>query len=138
MAEEEEEEEQNTETLRSAFPIGRVKKIVKLDQDIKTVNSEAMSLIAISADLFLRFLAEKSSEVATEKKKKTVKVEHMRVAVKRHRPTNDFLFDSLPVPSPPPSTAQKSDSSAAVEKSLPFGTRRIDDFLRGKCAKETE
>ncbi|KAK9130073.1 hypothetical protein Sjap_010560 [Stephania japonica] len=134
----EEELEQNTEILRSAFPIGRVKKIVKVDQDINKVNSEAMYLIALSADLFLRFLAEKSSEVATEKKKKTVKLEHMRIAVKGHRPTNDFLFDSLPMPSPAPTTAQKSDSSTAVEKSLPLGTRRIDDFLRGKCANETE
>ncbi|XP_043721964.1 nuclear transcription factor Y subunit gamma [Telopea speciosissima] len=129
-------EEENTETLGPEFPLGRVKKIMMLDRDIKKVSSEALHLISLSTDLFLGFLAEKSAEIAVEKKRKTVKLEHIRMATKRHRPTNDFLIDSLPMPSKTSnnqsSIAQARSGPTAVEKEkpLPVGTRRIDDFFR--------
>ncbi|KAE8705485.1 enhancer of yellow 2 transcription factor-like protein [Hibiscus syriacus] len=90
-------ENEAVDPIRPEFPTGRVKKIMKLDKDIK-VNPEASFLISCSTNLFLQFLAERSAEVAAEKKKKTVKIDHLRTAVKRHRPTIDFLLDSLPVP----------------------------------------
>lgn len=125
--------EEETETIQPEFPNGRVKKIMKLDPDIKKVNSEALFLISCSTQLFLRFLAERSAEVATEKKRKIVKLEHIRAAVKRHRPTSDFLLDSLPVPSQP-SDHQPSERNSSrhpvAEKPVPPGTRRIDDFFR--------
>ncbi|MCD7451523.1 hypothetical protein HAX54_012408 [Datura stramonium] len=89
------------------IPVGRVKKIIKLDQDINKVNSDALHLIASSTELFLEFLAEKSAQVALEKKRKTIKLEHLRVAVKRHQPTSDFLLDSLPMPSQPSDRSPK-------------------------------
>ncbi|CAB4264007.1 unnamed protein product [Prunus armeniaca] len=102
------QEEENAEPIRSEnsqirpeFPNTRVKRIMKLDRGINKVNSEALLLVSCSVQLFLEFLAERSAEVATEKKRKIVKLEHMRVAVKRHRPTSDFLLDELPVPSQP-------------------------------------
>ncbi|XP_010261048.1 PREDICTED: chromatin accessibility complex protein 1 [Nelumbo nucifera] len=128
-------EEENTETLQPAFPLGRVKKIMKLDNEIKKVNSEALLLVSLSTDLFLRFLAEKSAGVAVEKKRKIVKLEHLRIAVKKHEPTKDFLLDSLPMPSQVstrPSTAE-SRPKPTVEKAVPAGTHRIDDFFH-KCS----
>ncbi|GFQ08600.1 hypothetical protein PHJA_003004000 [Phtheirospermum japonicum] len=74
---------------------------MKLDKDINKVNSEALFLIASTTELFLQFLADKSARVTLEKKKRTVRLEHLRVAVKRHRPTADFLLDSLPLPPQP-------------------------------------
>lgn len=60
-------------------------------------------------------------------------LEHLRVAVKRHRPTSDFLLESLPVASEPvvdrPKMAERSHARTA-EKPVPAGTRRIDDFFR--------
>ncbi|KAK3223644.1 hypothetical protein Dsin_010669 [Dipteronia sinensis] len=125
-------EEDNTETIRPEFPIGRVKKIMKIDKDINKVTSEAMFVVATSTELFLRLLAENSAKVAIEKKRKTIKLEHMRIAVKRHQPTSDFLLDSLPLPTQPldrPAT-ERTRSNPAPEKHLPVGTRRIDDFFR--------
>ncbi|KAE8023692.1 hypothetical protein FH972_009364 [Carpinus fangiana] len=121
-------EEENTETIRPEFPTGRVKRIMKLDRDINKVNSEALFLVSCSAELFLRFLAEKSSEVVIQKNRKTVKLEHMRIAVQRHRPTSDFLLDSLPLPSQLPAT-DHNRSRPVAEKPVPAGTRRIDDFF---------
>ncbi|KAL0003741.1 hypothetical protein SO802_011302 [Lithocarpus litseifolius] len=69
-----------------------VKKIRKLDNDINKVNSEALFLIPCSAELFLQFLAEKSTEITTERKRKIVKLEHIQIAVKKHQPTSDFLY----------------------------------------------
>ncbi|GLT30155.1 hypothetical protein SLA2020_049730 [Shorea laevis] len=86
------------EPIKPEFPIGRVKKITKLDNDINKVTSEALFLLSCSTELFLLFLAERSAEIALEKKRKTVKLDHIRMAVKRHRPTGDFLLDSLPAP----------------------------------------
>ncbi|XP_009786327.1 uncharacterized protein LOC107784093 [Nicotiana tabacum] len=114
------------------IPLGRVKKIMKLDQDINKVNSEALHLIASSTELFLEVLTEKSAQVALEKKRKTIKLEHLRVAVKRHQPTNDFLLDSLPVPSQPsdPSPKVQNRPRLSTEKPLPSGTRRIEAFFQ--------
>lgn len=125
------EEEEITETIRPEFPTGRVKKMMKLDKDINKVNSEALFLVSCSAELFIRFLAEKSVEVAKEKKRRIVKLEHIRTAVQRHRPTSDFLLDSLPLPSQPSDrlVTEQIHPRPVAEKPVPAGTRRIDDFF---------
>ncbi|XP_068652953.1 DNA polymerase II subunit B3-1-like [Aristolochia californica] len=132
-------EEESVEVLLPAFPLGRVKKIVKIDKDIRKVNSEALFLVTLSSQLFLQFLAGKSAEAAVKKKRKIIKLEHVRDAVKNHPPTNDFLFDSIPLPSKSsshPSTAQTESST--MDKPLPAGTRRIDHFFRKSASDAQE
>ncbi|CAJ1851834.1 unnamed protein product [Sphenostylis stenocarpa] len=125
------EEEENGVSIQLEFPKGRVKKIMTLDKDIKRVSSEALFLVSRSTELFLQFLAEKSANVAIEKKRKTVNLEHVRMAVKRHQPTRDFLLDELPPPSQP-AKPDKSTQPVARPKhdAPPPGTRRIDQFFR--------
>ncbi|XP_021899616.1 nuclear transcription factor Y subunit gamma [Carica papaya] len=125
-------EEENTEPVRPGFPTPRVKRIMKLDKDINKVNSEALFLTTCCADLFLRFLVEKSAEIVAEKKRKTLKLEDLRIAVKRHRPTSDFLLDSLPIPtvSMDRLVTDRAQSRPIAEKPVPAGTRRIDSFFR--------
>ncbi|KAL3751896.1 hypothetical protein ACJRO7_012689 [Eucalyptus globulus] len=131
------EEDDAASTIRPDLPAGRVKRIMKLDRDINKVNSEALLLVTCSTQLFLEFLAERSAQVAAEKKRKTVKLDQMRIAVKRHRPTSDFLLDSLPAPaqSVDGQSAEKVRSRPGAEKPAPAGTRRIDDFF-GKPVSE--
>ncbi|KAJ8615507.1 hypothetical protein MRB53_034879 [Persea americana] len=121
--------------------MGRVRKIVKLDKEINRVNSEAVFLISHSIDLFLHFLAEKSMQVALDKKRNTIKSDHLWIIAKRHPPTADFLLDSLPMPSQPrvhPSSDQtKPSSSHGEKKPLPPGVRRVDHFFHN-AASETE
>ncbi|KAL3835688.1 hypothetical protein ACJIZ3_010424 [Penstemon smallii] len=107
---------------------------MKLDKDIGKVNSEALFLVASSTELFLQFLAEQSGRVTLEKKKRTVRTEHMRVAVKRHRATADFLLDSFSEP-PQPSDQQTSmdrvkSRPGKKKKPVPFATRSIDAFFQ--------
>ncbi|CAK7336180.1 unnamed protein product [Dovyalis caffra] len=124
-------------TTRPEFPTGRIKRIMKLDKDINKVNSDALFLVSSSTELFVRFLAEKSAEVAVEKKRKIVKLDHIRVAVKRHQPTSDFLLDSLPLPiqSSEKPASDKISTRTTEDKPAPAGTRRIDHFFT-KAANE--
>ncbi|GER56405.1 nuclear factor Y [Striga asiatica] len=137
MAEQEQGNQLGADEPRNLeIPTRRVKSIMKIDKDINRVNSEALFLIASSTELFLQFLAEKSARVALEKKKRSVRLEHLRVAVKRHRPTSDFLFDSLPMPSRPSEQnilrdgAKSRAGKKATNEPLPFVTRSIDAFFR--------
>ncbi|GJS75258.1 chromatin accessibility complex protein 1 [Tanacetum coccineum] len=127
-------DQEEQETTNSTFPTGRIKRIMKLDNEINKINSEALFLISNSTELFVKFLAEKSSQVAIEKKRKTIKLEHIRVAVKRHQPTADFLLDSLPVPAPVESKTEqvkrKIDENRKDVPPPPKGSRRIDTFFK--------
>lgn len=122
------EEVENPTAIDLQIPTGRVKKIMKLDKDISKVNSEALFLVASSAELFLQFLAEKSAHVAVEKKRKTISLEHIRAAAKRHRPTADFLLDSLPMPPQPIERNPQGDRPKS--RPVPFATRSIDAFFQ--------
>ncbi|KAK4760489.1 hypothetical protein SAY87_005382 [Trapa incisa] len=124
-------DEEESETIQPDLPSGRVKKIMKLDREINKVNSEALFLVTCATQQFLEVLAERSAEVVTEKKRKTVKLEHLRLAVKRHSPTSDFLLDSLPFPTEPLDNqpADKSRYHTSAEKPVPAGTRTIDRFF---------
>ncbi|KAJ9550168.1 hypothetical protein OSB04_014213 [Centaurea solstitialis] len=135
MAEGEEIQSEAAVVVQSSLPAGRVKRIMKLDKEINKINSEALFVISNATELFVKFLAEKSSEVAVEKKRKTIKVEHLRIAVKRHRPTADFLLDSLPMPQPAAAAAQVLSKNDRPRKSsdsgsVPAGARRIDSFFQ--------
>ncbi|XP_073295224.1 uncharacterized protein [Primulina huaijiensis] len=134
MAAQEEEDSMAMDPHQLEIPTRRVKNIMKLDKDINKVNSEALHLIACSTELFIEFLAEKSARVALEKKKKTIRLEHLRVAVKRHQPTGDFLLSSLPKPSMPYDQQLPKDrvKTGPSGKPVPFSTRRIDAFFQ-KC-----
>ncbi|KAH6797763.1 nuclear factor Y [Perilla frutescens var. hirtella] len=120
------------EPRKLEIPTRRVKNIMKLDKDINKVNSEALFLVASSTELFLQFLAEKSAHVTAEKKRKTITIDHIRVAAKRHRPTADFLLDSLPMPPRPIEQNPNIDraKSRPDKKPVPFATRSIDAFFQ--------
>ncbi|KAK7280879.1 hypothetical protein RIF29_08425 [Crotalaria pallida] len=128
-------EEHCTDPTRPEFPTGRIKRIMRLDNEVNRVSAEALFLVTRSTELFLQFLADKSARVAIEKKRKTVKLEHLRVAVKRHQPTSDFLLDSLPQAEE--KIAPPSNRSGKADKPPPRSTRRIDQFFK-KQAVEAE
>ncbi|KAK9751165.1 hypothetical protein RND81_02G247000 [Saponaria officinalis] len=127
-----------TETpLNPSFPAARVKKIVKIDKDITRVTSEALFLISGASELFLHFLAEKSSNVAAEKKRRTIKVEHLRLAVKRHQPSREFLLDSLPLPMESQPSDRPSVDRTVKQKPPPPHTRCIDSFFKKPVIEES-
>ncbi|XP_008786575.1 uncharacterized protein LOC103704877 [Phoenix dactylifera] len=130
-----EEEGESSGVLRPSLPMGRVKKMVKLDREIKKVNSEALFLISLSTDLFLQSLVSGARDAALVSKRRTIKLDHLHSAACSHPPTSDFLLDSLARPAPPSHPAARPrPAAAAAEKPLPPGARRIDDFFRKPSA----
>lgn len=133
---EEEEEEGGAKELtngggaRPSLPMGKVKRIVRMDREIAKVSAEATLLIALGADLFLASLAAGARDAALRRKRRCIRAEHVRAAAREHPPTAEFLLDCLSEPTPPPPPKEAvAAKAAAAEKPLPRGTRRIDQFF---------
>ncbi|XP_006645576.2 uncharacterized protein LOC102716273 [Oryza brachyantha] len=122
-------------SLRLALPLGRVKRIIRVDRDIKKVTSEAALLITAATELFLGSLAAGAHRAASRRGRRAVRAVHVRAAAREHRPTADFLLDCLPVAeeAPPARAAagpRGGGSGGGEAKPLPRGTRRIDAFFQ--------
>ncbi|KAM0891041.1 hypothetical protein ACQ4PT_026657 [Festuca glaucescens] len=130
------EEAAEAEVLSTVLPLGRVKKIMRVDRDIKKVTAEASLLIAAATELFLGSLAAGAHTAATQRGRRGLRAADVRAAARAHRPTADFLLDCLPTAEEAPRAARSgSDGAAAaapaaVPKPLPRGTRRIDGFFQ--------
>ncbi|CAN6455956.1 unnamed protein product [Victoria cruziana] len=124
------EEEAEEGDLIDIFPRARVRKIMRIDPEINKMTSESLTLVSLSTVLFLRHLAEASAEVTVRRKKRIVRLEHFRDAVRNHRPTRDFLLDCLHLPATETATEKPKERPRAIEKPAPPGNRRIDDFFR--------
>ncbi|KAF7021470.1 hypothetical protein CFC21_034419 [Triticum aestivum] len=132
-----EEEEAEAQPLQTVLPLGRVKRIMRVDSEIKKVTAEASLLIAAATELFLGSLAAGAHTAASQGGRRTVRAAHVRSAVRAHRPTADFLLDCLPAAAEAAPRVARSGSDgaaavaeAAVPKPLPRGTRRIDGFFQ--------
>ncbi|XP_066380043.1 uncharacterized protein [Miscanthus floridulus] len=130
----EEAEAEEGASLRPALPVGRVKRIMWVDREIKKVTSEAALLITAATELFLGSLTIGAHTAASQRGRPTVRAVHVRAAARMHRPTTDFLLDCLAAKEEAP-CARKTAGSAGgggggEAKPLPRGTRRIDAFFQ--------
>ncbi|KAM0887207.1 hypothetical protein ACQ4PT_029200 [Festuca glaucescens] len=131
-----EEEAAEAEVLSMVLPLGRVKKIMRVDRDIKKVTAEASLLIAAATELFLGSLAAGAHTAATQRGRRGLRAVDVQAASRAHRPTADFLLDCLPAAEEAPRAARSGSDGAAVAapaavpKALPRGTRRIDGFFQ--------
>ena len=132
--EQEEAEAEEGASLRPTLPVGRIKRIMRVDRDIKKVTSEATLLIAAATELFLGSLASGAFTAAARRGRRTVRAAHVRAAARAHRPTADFLLDCLPAeeeaPRSRPAAGSAGGGGGREAKPLPRGTRRIDAFFQ--------
>ncbi|GJN32210.1 hypothetical protein PR202_gb20695 [Eleusine coracana subsp. coracana] len=133
------EEEAAGESLPPALPLGRVKRIIRVDRDIKKVTGEATMLITAATELFLGNLVAGAHSAAAQRGRRAVRAAHVRAAARAHRPTADFLLDCLPADEEVPRVRTTSGSGSGgggrgrgsgEAKPLPRGTRRIDAFFQ--------
>jgi DNA-directed RNA polymerase I subunit RPA43 len=135
VAEEREEAEaEDGASLRPSLPVGRVKRIMRVDRDIKKVTNEATLLVAAATELFLGSLAAGAHTAAARRGRRTVRAAHIRAAARAHRPTADFLLDCLDAeeeaPRARPVAGSAGGGGGREAKPLPRGTRRIDAFFQ--------
>jgi len=98
------------------FPLARIKKIIKADPEVKTVNKEALQLIGKATELLLSELARAALNVAEKNKRKTVNYNDVATVVRTHE-VFCFLEDTVR-PSPGESnkpTAQPSMPEARMD-----------------------
>ncbi|CAB3403934.1 unnamed protein product [Caenorhabditis bovis] len=87
-------EEHVEEILSSQLPMGRVKKVCRLDPDIEMINGEALKLMTKAAELFIVELGRAANTNAAMEKRKTVQLKDINNCIKKQW-TFAFLEDAL-------------------------------------------
>lgn len=84
-----------SEQGQAPFPLTKVKRIIKLDPDIKLVSRGAVEGIARATEFFLESLAAASFSVMTSNKRKSIRFEDICSAIKKDRRFDDCIGTSL-------------------------------------------
>eukprot|EP01134_Creolimax_fragrantissima_P001915 CFRG1915T1 len=77
------------------LPLARIKKIMKLDEDVKMISAEALILFSKALEIFIRELGMRSWGHTEENKRRTLQRNDIAMAVSRND-TFDFLIDIVP------------------------------------------
>eukprot|EP00656_Telonema_subtile_P018267 TRINITY_DN19850_c0_g1_i1.p1 TRINITY_DN19850_c0_g1~~TRINITY_DN19850_c0_g1_i1.p1 ORF type:complete len:270 (+),score=85.66 TRINITY_DN19850_c0_g1_i1:77-886(+) len=85
------EEEDSTSVI---FPLARIRKIIKADPEVKTVNKESLQLIGKATEMLLGELAKAALHVAEKQKRKTVNYNDVATVVRTHE-VFQFLEDTV-------------------------------------------
>ncbi|KAK8853403.1 hypothetical protein IAR55_004109 [Kwoniella newhampshirensis] len=79
------------------FPLSRIKKIVKADKDLDTMSSEAVFMVAVATEYFIKHFMEEGYTKARLEKRKIVNYKDLAAVVARSEEF-DFLKDVIPAP----------------------------------------
>lgn len=98
------------------FPLARIKRIVKYDEEVKAVNKDALLLITKATELFVGRMAVKTASTTAQRGGRTIKLNDVLQTIH----TNDFM-DFLQMDFPKPMIEKKankasSDSNSASSK----------------------
>ncbi|KAG0607920.1 hypothetical protein M758_8G064300 [Ceratodon purpureus] len=85
----------DSERFVAPFPITRVKKIIKLDKDVRLVSSDAIALVAQATALFVQSLSSASFTVMLQTKRKTIRGPDVVLAAKSSRQFRECLGNDL-------------------------------------------
>eukprot|EP00741_Cyanophora_paradoxa_P003276 tig00000691_g3184.t1 len=111
---------------KATLPLARIKRIMKMDGDVKQVSQEAYALVGKATELFLERFARAAFENTQSEKRKTIAYKDLSQVVKQ-TDEMEFLFDIIPekrargdappppvgrkpAPAPAPAAAASSDS----------------------------
>ncbi|WWC91910.1 uncharacterized protein L201_006862 [Kwoniella dendrophila CBS 6074] len=79
------------------FPISRMKKIIKADKDLDNLSNEAVFMISVATEYFIKHFMEEGYTKARLEKRKTVNYKDIAAVVARSEEF-DFLKDVIPQP----------------------------------------
>lgn len=90
-----EEAEQASEFKNHMLPLARVKKIMKADEDVRMISSEAPVVFAKACEMFISELSLRAWMHTEDSKRKTLQKNDIAAAISKTE-TFDFLVDVLP------------------------------------------
>ncbi|KAF8425630.1 histone-fold-containing protein [Tirmania nivea] len=79
----------------TALPLTRVKRIIKLDEEIGTCSSSAAFLVTVAAEMFIQYLANQGYKGAQKDRRKNLQYKDLANAVAA-LDTLEFLSDTIP------------------------------------------
>ena len=86
---------ENMDVRCQALPLARIKKIMKLDEDVKMISAEAPVLFAKAAELFIQELTLRSWVHTEDNKRRTLQRNDIAMAITKYDQF-DFLIDIVP------------------------------------------
>merc|ERR1712045_744062 len=95
------------------LPLARIKKIMKLDEDVKMISAEAPVLFSKAAEIFIHELTMRAWIHTEDNKRRTLQRNDIAMAITKYDQF-DFLIDIVPRDDIKPSTARKEDSSVRM------------------------
>ncbi|XP_075233783.1 nuclear factor Y-box C [Lycorma delicatula] len=97
-----------------ALPLARIKKIMKLDEDVKMISAEAPMLFSKAAELFIHELTLRAWVHTEDNKRRTLQRNDIAMAITKYDQF-DFLIDIVPRDEvKPPSSRGSSDSRTSM------------------------
>merc|ERR1711884_449017 len=102
---------------RQELPLARIKKIMKLDEDVKMISAEAPVLFAKAAEIFIHELTMRAWIHTEDNKRRTLQRNDIAMAITKYDQF-DFLIDIVPrddiKPTPTTTSKQREDNSVRV------------------------
>ncbi|KAJ7571397.1 hypothetical protein O6H91_01G162000 [Diphasiastrum complanatum] len=115
------------------FPLARIKRIIRLDKDIKLLSSDGVLAITRATQLFLETLASASYSSMLKSKRKSIRLPDVEMAIKSNKRIHEFIGDSLSSVSNDTHKAENNgESSEEQEEEEDAGE---DDGHRSKKAR---
>ncbi|KTW30827.1 hypothetical protein T552_00539 [Pneumocystis carinii B80] len=82
-------------TGTSVLPISKIKKIIRIDDDIVQCSSNSAFLIAIATEMFIQYMVQQGLLMCLNENKKIIQYRHLANAVSRFD-NLEFLSDTIP------------------------------------------
>merc|ERR1719154_737530 len=95
------------------LPLARIKKIMKLDEDVKMISAEAPVLFAKAAEMFIHELTMRAWIHTEDNKRRTLQRNDIAMAITKYDQF-DFLIDIVPRDDIKPVTTKREDSSVRM------------------------
>ncbi|KAJ3665700.1 hypothetical protein Zmor_001186 [Zophobas morio] len=107
----------NMDLKQQVLPLARIKKIMKLDEDVKMISAEAPLLFAKAAEIFIQELTLRAWIHTEDNKRRTLQRNDIAMAISKYDQF-DFLIDIVPrddmKPTKPRDEANRTSSSDQV------------------------
>jgi len=110
------------------LPLARIKKIMKLDDEVKMISAEAPIIFAKAAELFIQEVTIRAWLHTEENKRRTLQKNDITLAISKYDEF-DFLIDIVPREEKKPTTKKESHSPTGQQSSTTNQTQSNQNVM---------